>query len=171
MNAKEPKYTLTTGQIAKTIGYSAQSVRNAVRDLGLEPVSKTGKGSLYSVDQANLISQKFGKGAPFVEPEQSDTPDGNDALIKSQQEQIEALRQQLKEKDRQISSLLENLTTAQSQLTQALDANRALSASTLATNADKLLVARQEEVGDKEPEQELTRWQHFKAVFRRKKKG
>lgn len=205
------KKVLSTGEIASGIGYTAQSVRNAVREMGLEPVSRQGRRLLYSVDQANVIAEHFGKEAMFIEeqaadaeeaapmPEEAEKPKKQAKDADDSSKQIEFLKQQIAtkdaeiaEKNKQIASLLDNLTatnaqltTAQGQLADAQQSIKALSATTAihtaADNRDRIILATQSEQPPQaahEPTREesprvddLTRWQRFKSVFRRKRKG
>lgn len=197
----EYKKVLSTGEIASFIGYTSQSVRNAVKELGLEPVSKQGRKLLYSVEQANAIAEHFGKDAVFVgeavpEPDNKADKPTKGAEDSRQSEQIEFLKQQIAakdteiaEKNNQISSLLDNLATAQSQLADAQASIRALSTTVTVHTAsehrdliaannvtdipsqDENVTAQEEEKDESPRVDDLTRWQRFKSVFWRKKRG
>lgn len=195
----ESKKVLTTGEIGSSIGYTPQSVRNAVKELGLEPVSKQGRKLLYSVEQASAIAAHFGKDAVFdgreeavdeTEPaaERAEEParDAEDSQIEFLKQQIAAKDAEIAEKNKQIDSLLDNLTTtnvqlstAQAQLADAQSSIKALSATVTVHTASEhrdLIAANvppqvQEEDKDESPRvDDLTRWQRLKSVFRRNKK-
>lgn len=138
---KIPGQGLSSSQIAKKLDYSSQSVRNAAKELGIEPQRK-GNRYVFTAEQANEIAAYFDK-EPIAkeseeqeeqEEESKESPSDVLELLKKQmeiQEQtIELLREQLKEKDAQINSLIET--------NRAFSAERAL---TTAAEKKELLLA------------------------------
>lgn len=173
--AKDAKRLYTTAEIAKRIGYSQQSVRNAMRELGLEPANDSGRSYLYTREQANAVARHYGKRPSFEEK----TDDSDKALVEALRSEIVLLEAQVKQKDKTIETLLDSLQSTQAQLTQALDNERVLSG-TVAVHAiadnskpidGKEQPDEEEDEANEEEPHELTRWEHFKAVFKRKKKG
>lgn len=184
---------LSTGEIGTALGYTPQSVRNAAKELGLEPCGRSGRRLLYSLEQANVIASHFGKEfvweaneAP-IESNQSESGSAQAEQIEFLKQQIAAKDAEIAEKNKQISSLLENLTTAQGQLVDAQASIKALSATVTVHTASEhrdLIAANsvtgipsqksavvQEEEDESPRVDDLTRWQRFKSVFWRRKKG
>lgn len=136
---KIPAQGLSSSQVAENLGYSSQSVRNAAKELGIEPQRK-GNRYVFTAEQANAIAAHFGKEPIADESEEQRIEENEESpsdvleLLKKQmeiQEQtIELLREQLKEKDAQINSLIET--------NRAFSAERAL---TTAAEKKELLLA------------------------------
>lgn len=141
----------STSEVAARIGYSRQSIANAMKELGLE-VKKTRKGYRLNAQQADAIAKYFGKEASFEdkaeeqsqEPEQDQEEPLPQHLNNSDIEKmlIESFERQLAAKDKQIEELNELIKVAQQQLDKAqeqigslLETNKALSAAQAVTTA------------------------------------
>lgn len=146
----------STSEIAARIGYTRQSVNNAMKELGLE-VKKTRRGYRLTAQQADAIAKYFGKEASFEdkaekqeqgqEPEQGQEeplpqhPNNSDIekmLIESFERQLAAKDKQIEELNEQIKVAQQQLDKAQDQISGLLETNKALSAAqAVATAADK----------------------------------
>lgn len=102
MENKE-KRLFTAQKIADAIHYTPQSVRNAVRALGIEHVDKDKKKFLYSEEQALAIADYYGKLDLFQKSLKPAVD--KDAVIAELKQQLEESTEQLAEKDAEISTL------------------------------------------------------------------
>lgn len=141
----------STSEVAARIGYTRQSINNAMKELGLE-VEKTRKGYKLTSQQADAIAKYFGAEASFEDKaeEQSQEPEQDQEEPLPQHPNnsdiekmlIESFERQLAAKDKQIEELNELIKVAQKQLDKAqeqigglLETNKALSAAQAVTTA------------------------------------
>lgn len=141
----------STSEVAARIGYTRQSINNAMKELGLE-VEKTRKGYRLTAQQADAIAKYFGAEASFEdkaeeqsqEPEQDQEeplpqhPNNSDIekmLIESFERQLAAKDKQIEELNKQINAIQQQLDKAQEQIGGLLETNKALSAAQAVTTA------------------------------------
>ena len=136
--------TYSTKELAQQLGYTTQSVRNAMKQLSIEPEKR---GRVYSIsqEQAKKIAESFGKSLIKEEKQKKDSSSKTNESFQNQIEtlndHIKTLKNQIEIKDRQIESM-------QNQIDSLLETNKALSAANaINTAADKkeLLVESTEE--------------------------
>lgn len=154
--------TYTIREIALAIGYTKPSVSNAIKELGIIP-ARNGNTNILTQEQAEQIANHFGK-----------TLDSRDVTSKSKdeteierqhQQYVSLLESQLKAKDEQIKSLQETMAGLQSTVTglqetidNLISTNRALSASVVANDAQKLLEAKTVEEKPQEKQEKKGFW-------------
>lgn len=116
--------TYTVKDISELLGCSGQTVRNAVKALGLHPKRDSKSRFTFSEeDKGRIVEQISGRNAN--EPEESEL---TLELIEVLREQLREKDTQLKEKDAQIEKLLSSLERSNEQIATLLDTNKALSA-------------------------------------------
>ena len=141
----------STSEVAARIGYTRQSVNNAIKELGLE-VMKTRKGYRLTAQQANAIAKYFGKEASFEDkaeeqgqeqeqgqeeplPQPLNNNDIEKMLIESFERQLAAKDKQIEELNKQINAIQKQIDKAQEQIGGLLETNKALSAAQAVTTA------------------------------------
>lgn len=157
MENKE-KRLFTAQKIADAIHYTPQSVRNAVRALGIEHIDKDKKKFLYSEEQALAIAEYYGKLDLFQQSlkpavDKDDVIAGLEERLEESAEQlagkdaeIELLKQQLEESkaesanfqkivSKQIDSYSEQLKAKDRQIETLLEQNKQLTANVSLLNA------------------------------------
>ena len=138
-NEKMPVQRLTTKVVSEALGYTQQSVRNAIEALGISPEKVKG-GYVLTVQQASKIAEHFGRDADFSSydvEEGSEEPQETTSEIELLKSVVQTLQGQLEEKDKQIERL-------QKQLDSLLETNKALSTSSAAkqvAETKELLIA------------------------------
>ena len=141
----------TIREIALAIGYTKPSVSNAIKELGIKP-SKEGNTNILTQDQAEQIAAHFGK----TLNSQDRKPKSKGKADVENQRYMSLLEDQLKAKDEQIKRLQETIEGQQRTIEKLTDANKALSGSIVAKDAQQLLEAKpiQEQQGQQEQPQE-----------------
>lgn len=130
--------TYTTKKLAQSFGVSAQTVRNAVKDLKMNPNKpEDSRSFIFTQEQALEIARHLKKKLPQEKEETENA--GNvvfDDLISFYKEQIEDLKEQIKIKDEQIANQDKHISAL-------LETNKQLSANatlqTAVENKDLLL--------------------------------
>lgn len=117
MEKLEEDKTYTTSEVANLIGYTRQSVHNAIKVLGLD-VKLDNKGYHLTAKQANEIAKHFGKGKPFDTGKQTKrnqvlfpSLDVLDKIIESYEKQLDAKDVCIKQQAELISSLIDNISS------------------------------------------------------------
>ena len=141
----------STSEVAARIGYTRQSINNAMKELCLE-VEKTRKGYRLTSQQADAIAKYFDVEASFKdkaeeqsqEPEQDqedplpqplNNSDIEKMLIESFERQLAAKDKQIEELNRQIKVTQQQIDKAQEQISSLLETKKALSAAQAVTTA------------------------------------
>lgn len=145
-NEKTAGQKLTTKVVSEALGYSQQSVRNAIKALRISPEKAKG-GYVLTAKQAGKIARHFGVDADFSSYDAEESEEEPQEDTEGQQEStseiellksvVQTLQEQLEEKDKQIERL-------QTQMNVLLEINKALSASNAAkqvAETKELLIA------------------------------
>lgn len=143
----------STSEVAARIGYTRQSVSNAMKELGLE-VKKTRRGYRLTAQQADAIAKYFGAEASFEDkteeqgqsqeseqdqeeplPQHPNNSDIEKMLIESFERQLAAKDKQIEELNELIKATQQQIDRAQEQIDSLLETNKALSAAQAVTTA------------------------------------
>lgn len=159
---------LTTKAVAEKLGYSQQSVRNAIGLLNIR-AEKAKSGYALTPEQADCIAEYFYSSVRFTSNDEEETQDTEQETQEPQgvpllDSVVLTLQEQMKEKDKQIASLQSLLESKERQIDTLLETNKALSTShaakEVAETKELLIVDKTEE----QP-QDLSFWQRLKFAF------
>lgn len=145
-----PSYT--TQSLAKKFAISSQTVRNAAKRAGIQASkAQNGRSYVFTQEQAEKIAAELKR--PF------DVDDDEDATVEETSMQ-EDLREQLRQKDAQIASLLATIQEQAKALASNSAANQIIAAS---ENKDILLISEKTDSGTSA--RPITRLDYLKAFF------
>lgn len=145
-----PSYT--TQSLAKKFAISSQTVRNAAKRAGIQAnKAQNGRSYVFTQEQAEKIAAELKR--PF------DVGGDEDVTVEETSIQ-EDLREQLRQKDAQIASLLATIQEQARALASNSAANQIIAAS---ENKDLLLISEKTDLGTSA--RPITRLDYLKAFF------
>lgn len=153
---------ITTGNLARILGVSSQTVRKAAKELCVHVAkSENGKGFVFTQEQARDIAAKLNR--PFSGESMSADAERKaremaEELLETYKKTVEEYKGQIAQKDEELRQAREQIQEERKRIDTLLETVNNLSASTTVAAASSLIV--------RDDGNQKSRWQRLKEAWR-----